>query len=393
MTPDILIIDDDSAIRDMLAHYLRGRGFNALTASEGRSGIEMCRNSKPDAVLCDLRMPGMDGLAVLAQLTRDFPELPVLVVSGTGDLGDAIQTLKLGAWDYVTKPIEDLGVIDHALNKALERARLLAENRSYREHLESVNAQLARSLRQLEADETSGREIQFSLLPPSPAVYGEYQCSRYLAPSAFLSGDFADYFAIDADHFGFYVADVSGHGVASAVITVMLKSQVSRYVERLMREGVRTILDPAALLADLNRDVLAGRHGKYLTMFYGVMDLKHERLQFANAAQFPFPLHFDGRAVRQIGGNSPPVGLFEGARYVNQSLEVPGTFALRVYSDGVLELLAPGDLAGKKEVLRELSQNVELDAEALARKLGLDGHAARPDDATVLSVRRLASHA
>jgi phosphoserine phosphatase RsbU/P len=159
VTPDILIIDDDSAIRDMLAYYLRSRGFNALTASEGRSGIETCRNSRPDAVLCDLRMPGMDGLAVLGELTKDFPELPVLVVSGTGDLGDAIQTLKLGAWDYLTKPIEDLAVVDHALNKALERARLLAENRSYREHLESVNAQLQRSLRQLEQDETSGREI------------------------------------------------------------------------------------------------------------------------------------------------------------------------------------------------------------------------------------------
>lgn len=121
-------------------------------------------------MLCDLRMPGMDGFAVLAELTKDFPDLPVLVVSGTGDLGDAIQTLKLGAWDYLTKPIEDLAVVDHALNKALERARLLAENRSYREHLESVNAQLQRSLRQLEEDETSGREIQFTLLPVAGGV-------------------------------------------------------------------------------------------------------------------------------------------------------------------------------------------------------------------------------
>jgi serine phosphatase RsbU (regulator of sigma subunit) len=97
--------------------------------------------------------------------------------------------------------------------------------------------------------------------------------------------------------------------------------------------------------------------------------------------------------VKQIGGNSPPVGLFEDARYINETLEVPGTFALRVYSDGVLELLAPGDLAGKKEVLRDISQNVDLDAEDLAQKLGLDGHARRPDDATVLSVRRLYGHA
>jgi serine phosphatase RsbU (regulator of sigma subunit) len=390
---DILIIDDDSAIREMLARYLRSRGYNAWTASEGRSGIAMCRDAAPHAVLCDLRMPGMDGLAVLAELTRDFPELPVLVVSGTGDLADAIQTLKLGAWDYVTKPIEDLDVLDHAVTKALERARLRAENRAYREHLERVNAQLQRSLHQLEEDETNGREIQFTLLPPSPAMYGGYQCSRYLAPSAFLSGDFADYFAIDADHFGFYMADVSGHGVASAVITVMLKSHVSRYLEHRMRYGVRTILEPAALLAALNRDVVAGRHGKYLTMFYGVVDMKNARMEFANGGQFPFPLLFDGTDATEIGGRSSPVGLFEDARYTGQSLPLPPAFALRLYSDGVLECFPAVDLAGKRELLRELSRNADLDAEALAHRIGLDAPAARPDDATVLSVRRLASGA
>ena len=390
---DILIIDDDSAIRDMLARYLRSRGYNAWTAGDGRTGLAMCEDARPNAVLCDLRMPGMDGLEVLAELTRDFPELPVLVVSGTGDLGDAIQTLKLGAWDYVTKPIEDLDVLDHAVDKALERARLRAENRTYREHLERVNAQLQRSLRQLEDDEANGREIQFTLLPPSPATYGAYQCSRYLAPSAFLSGDFADYFAIDADHFGFYMADVSGHGVASAVITVMLKSHVSRYLEHRTRYGVRTILDPAGLLAALNRDVVAGRHGKYLTMFYGVVDLQNDRMEFANGGQFPFPLLFDGRDVREIGGRSSPVGLFEDARYTNQSVPVPPAFALRVYSDGVLELFPTVDLAGKRELLRDLSHNADLDAEALAQRIGLDTPATRPDDATVLSVRRLASDA
>jgi serine phosphatase RsbU (regulator of sigma subunit) len=387
--PDILVIDDDSAIRDLLARYLRSRGHNALTASEGRSGLAMCRAARPHAVLCDLRMPGLDGLAVLAELTRDFPELPVLVVSGTGDLGDAIQSLKLGAWDYVTKPIEDLGVLDHAVNKALERARLIAENRRYREDLESANARLKRSLSQLEEDERSGRAIQFTLLPPSPAVYGGFLCSRFLAPSSFLSGDFADYFAIDSDHFAFYMADVSGHGVASAVITVMLKSNVTRYLEHSTRNGDRTIRDPAALLAALNRDVVNGRHGKYLTMFYGVMDLRDGRLEFANGGQFPFPLVFDGGATAEIGGNSPPVGLFEDARYANQSMDVPSNFALRLFSDGVLELLPAGELAGRKAMLRELSSNADLDAESLAARIGLLAPMERPDDATVLSVRRL----
>ena len=390
---DILIIDDDSALREMLARYVRTLGYNVHTAGDGRSGIEMCKDIRPTAVLCDLRMPGMDGLEVLACLTRDFPELPVLIVSGTGDLGDAIQTLKLGAWDYVTKPIEDLEVLAHAVSRALERARLLAENRHYREHLERANTALKRTLHQLEEDERNGREIQFTLLPSSPTVYGGYQCSRYLAPSAFLSGDFTDYFAIDDDHFGFYIADVSGHGVGSAVITVMLKHHVSRYLDHLLRNGVRTILEPAGLLAALNRDMLAGRHGKYLTIFYGVIDLAAGHLTFANGGQFPFPLFFDGSDVTEIGGRSPPVGLYDEAAYTSQSIPVPPAFALRLYSDGVLELFPASDLAGKRGLLRDLSCNADLDAEALADRLGLDARATRPDDATVLSVRRLAAHA
>jgi phosphoserine phosphatase RsbU/P len=387
-----LIIDDDRSIRDMLGRYLRSRGHEALTASDGPSGIETCRGAKPDVVLCDLRMPGMDGLEVLATLTREFPELPVLIVSGTGDLADAIQSLKRGAWDFVTKPIEDLAVLDHAVQKALERARLLEENRNYRQHLESANTRLEKSLRQIEQDEASGREIQFTLLPESPGVYEGYECSRFLAPSHYLSGDFVDYFTIDDEHFGFYIADVSGHGVASAVITVLLKSQVGRYRELFLREGDATILDPAALFSALNREVLGGQHGKYLTMFYGVIDHRAARLRFANAGQFPFPYLFDGTDVTQIGGRSPPVGLFEDAEYENHDMAIPPSFALRVFSDGVLEALSQSELGAQKEFLRALARDADANAEALARRIGLDRDEARADDATVLSLRRVASH-
>jgi serine phosphatase RsbU (regulator of sigma subunit) len=121
--------------------------------------------------------------------------------------------------------------------------------------------------------------------------------------------------------------------------------------------------------------------------------MKTARMEFANGGQFPFPLLFDGTDATEIGGRSSPVGLFEDARYTGQSLPLPPAFALRLYSDGVLECFPAVDLAGKRELLRELSRNADLDAEALAHRIGLDAPAARPDDATVLSVRRLASGA
>jgi sigma-B regulation protein RsbU (phosphoserine phosphatase) len=387
----ILIIDDDRAIRDMLCAYLRRGGYDVRTASDGAMGLGLVRDDAPDAVLCDLRMPGMGGLEVLPALAADFPRLPVLIVSGTGDLSDAIQTLKLGAWDYVTKPVVDLAVLDHALDKALERARLLAENDAYRAHLEAANAELARSLRQLEADEASGREIQFALLPRTPMRHDSLEFSRYLATSAIMSGDFVDYFVIDASRIGFYIADVAGHGVASAVITVMLKSHTDRHLEDFLRHGDPTIVDPATLLARLNREVLTHGNGKYLTIFYGVIDTSARQLLYANGGQFPFPYLFDGTSVTEIGGRSPPVGLFDDARYANAALDIPREFALRLYSDGVLELLPPDGLANRKELLRAASRDALLDAEGLALRIGLLDQAAPPDDVTVLSIRRISN--
>lgn len=393
MSTEILIIDDDAAIRDMLALYLRTQGYSTAVAADGCTGLAHCAQVRPDLVLSDLRMPGMDGLEVLAALNRDFPDVPLIVVSGTGDMGDAIQALKLGASDYVTKPIEDLAVLDHAVHQALERTRLLAENRAYREHLESANKRLASSLAQLEQDEGHARKIQFALLPQRCMVFGNIECSTYLSTSAILSGDFVDYFSIDPDHFGFYMADVSGHGVSSAVITVLLKGYVSRFLENHRCYGEKTILDPAALLAALNRDVRAAQHGKYLAMFYGVVDLSTMQMCFSNGGQFPFPLVCDGEGIREIGGRSRPVGLFDDARYANQQLTISAPFALRLFSDGVLDALEPPELQTRRELLRSFASDIDSDAEQLAGVLGLNGQRALPDDATVLSLRRLDGHA
>lgn len=389
---EILIIDDDASVRDMLSIYLRTKGFPVHAVGDGPSGMARCNAQLPGLVLCDLRMPGMDGLDVLAALNRDFPDLPVLVISGTGDMDDAIQALKLGAWDYITKPIEDFAVLDHALGKALERARLVVENRAYREHLEAMNEKLAHSLKQLEEDEACARKIQFALLPQRQVAFADFRCSRYLATSAILSGDFIDYFTIDEDRFGFYMADVSGHGVSSAVITVLLKSYVGRYLENHRRYGDRTILDPAGLLTALNHDILVGQHGKYLTMFYGVVTLSASQLEFANGGQFPSPLLFDGQAVTSIGGRSQPVGLFETVRYGNQRLVIPPRFALRIFSDGVLELLPVTGLEARKQALNEMAAEDVRDAEQLAQALGMDTQRDLPDDASILSIRRQAAH-
>jgi putative two-component system response regulator len=134
----ILTIDDEDLLRETIAAYLENRGFVVFEAPDGRQGLRVFAAERPDLVLVDLRMPGMDGLEVLSRLQALSPDTPAIVVSGTGELRDAIEAIKRGAWDYVTKPIQDLEVLGLAVDKALERARLLRENKAYQNNLEAL---------------------------------------------------------------------------------------------------------------------------------------------------------------------------------------------------------------------------------------------------------------
>ena len=134
--PAVLVIDDVEDIRDIFRRLLERRNYTVLAAEDGRKGLEIFQREKPDVVLVDLRMKGVDGLDVLARVREWSPETPVIVVSATGVIQDAIEALRLGACDYLLKPIRDPSVLYHAVEKALDRARLLHENQLYQQHLE-----------------------------------------------------------------------------------------------------------------------------------------------------------------------------------------------------------------------------------------------------------------
>jgi putative nucleotidyltransferase with HDIG domain len=135
-TKKVLTVDDDEFVREILVAYLEDSGYEVLQAENGLLGLETFRRENPDLVMLDLRMPEMDGLEVLSHIINESPDTPVILVSGMGTIGDAIKALKLGAWDYIAKPIHDMGVLEHAVNKALERADFIEQRKTYREHLE-----------------------------------------------------------------------------------------------------------------------------------------------------------------------------------------------------------------------------------------------------------------
>jgi serine phosphatase RsbU (regulator of sigma subunit) len=385
----ILTIEDEGTVRRSIAAYLEDSGYDILEAANGREGLDTFYREEPDLVLCDLRMPEVDGLSVLSRIAESHPDIPLIIVSGTGDMGDAIESLRRGAWDYIRKPIEDMQVLEHAVQKSLERARLTRENREYQHNLERTNRKLNKTLRQLQDDETDARRIQFTLLPEQSIQHGSYRFSRYLKTSAYLSGDFVDYFWINEQHPAFYIADVSGHGVSSAFVTVLLKSIVGGLLEQFRKGESDTILHPGRVLETINTDIVQRDFDKYLTIFYAVLHDDSNRMTFSNGGQFPYPLLYDGHAGRFLTNKNLPVGLFEQADYPDRTVALPDRFVLAMFSDGVLEILPQRSLQDKNDHLVSLMTGLDVTLDSLVDALGLETLDEPPvDDITLLVVEK-----
>lgn len=131
----ILIIDDDTYVRESLTAYFTDLGYPTLESNDGRSGIDLFLRKQPSLVITDLRMPKTDGIDVLKTIKEKSPDTPKIVISGAGKTEDVIEALRAGAKDYITKPIKDLSLVGHIIERNLENTRLIRENREYKKQL------------------------------------------------------------------------------------------------------------------------------------------------------------------------------------------------------------------------------------------------------------------
>lgn len=125
----ILIIEDEAAIRRVLSKILteESNDYKVTEAEDGLQGIEMIKKEDYDLVLCDIKMPKMDGVEVLEAAKKLKPEVPIVMISGHGDLDTAVNTMRLGAFDYISKP-PDLNRLLNTVRNALDRKELVVEN-------------------------------------------------------------------------------------------------------------------------------------------------------------------------------------------------------------------------------------------------------------------------
>ncbi len=384
----VLVIDDEAIVRESIVAYLEDSGFEVIEAENGHEGVACFNSQLPDIVLCDLRMPNMDGLAVLKQINKTHPTTPFIVVSGAGVMADVVQALRLGASDYLIKPILDMEVLEHSIIRNLKQRRLLEQNTTYRTELESKNRELESRLEELRLDQQAGREVQKRMLPENQAQMAGVEFNYHIIPSLYLSGDFVDYFPISSDKLVFYIADVSGHGASSAFITVLLKNLTNRLRRNLKRQSTDDLLTPHKVIERINKELVDAKLGKHVSLFWGMIDLPSSTLSYSVGGQFPMPILSNEFGVHYLEGRSQPAGLFASAQYSTYEIKLGHTFQLVAVSDGILEVLPQETLAEKEACLIKWVEDGLLTVENLESLLKMHTGSEIPDDITLLTLSR-----
>ena len=143
----ILIVDDELRVREILSRKLTDDGYNCLTAPDGNAALKMLKADQVELVLLDFMIPGKAGPEVLREIKSKYPDIAVIMVTAIADVQTAIGLMRLGAYDYIIKPVE-LSVLSVSLERALEKRNLIIENRDYQLHLEKRVKEQTSKIRQ-----------------------------------------------------------------------------------------------------------------------------------------------------------------------------------------------------------------------------------------------------
>lgn len=382
----ILVIAEDPTIRQWLVEHLTAVQHSVDTALNADEGLVQARLDAYDLVFIEIGLAVRNDEYILRTFIQEFLETPIITASASGGIILVVEALKAGAVDHVVVNHTQSAVLVHSVQKALERGQLLRQNRQYRQQLEAANAELERSLELLQEDQEAGRRVQSKLLPASPFISGNCHITHRIFPSLYLSGDFIDYFKVGEGKLGFYLADVSGHGAASAFVTVFLKAVTNRLQKHYEKKVSVSYVSPARVLAEINAELLTMRMGKHLTMFCGVIDFENQRLTYSVAAHYPPPLLLQGGEVLSLTGRGLPLGLFKEVHYDEHVVELSKQFLLFAASDGVLEVLPKGSANEKEKQLQEIAMQVN-NVDDVVAALRLSPDAALPDDVALLVIR------
>lgn len=374
----ILIVDDSRMNRMVLSKSLAQEGYDFIEAENADVAVKILDYRKPDLILLDVVMPEMSGfdLCRLLKQQESTREIPIIFITTLDSTEDKIRGLELGAVDFITKPFNTAEIL------ARVRTQVTLQ-KMYRTILET-NQRIAKDL-------DTARQIQRNLLPaPQGTIIGQQIAFDYVyIPCDELGGDFFDIYQINEHKVLFYILDVSGHGVASSLITIFTKIFFSVHSQ--------SEENPSHLLHKLNEQFFRERLSeKYITIFLGILDLQKNLLTWSSAGQGVAPILYTEDYEEVLAMHSFPIGLLENASYVNAACEFPSGASLLMYSDGVTDICVGEGIPIFEEnsLVHYIHTHKSQDNHSMVSSLSsYINHLAQtddfPDDVTIFLLRRL----
>lgn len=314
-----------------------------------------------------------------------YPNFSIAILDVDASRADVKNALVLGADDlYFTDDLTSNNApFLKGVQRAIERGQLLDAGENSRHVLEL-------RLAQLKEDQQAALQLQQQMLPlRAMNVVADIEVKYTLRPSLYLSGDFVDIAAIDERYCMFYLADVSGHGASSALVTVLLKNLTTRLLRNFKRQSSFDILNPVKTLQRINGELLETGLGKHLTIFLGLIDLESNEMNYAVGGHHPMPIYKNSKDAYYLSGRGMPVGLFESPVFDEHTLTLDKSFSLTLFSDGILEVLPQPTIAEKEQYLLDYCHSHAIvNPDNLVNELTGEAKNGAPDDIAVMILTR-----
>jgi serine phosphatase RsbU (regulator of sigma subunit)/anti-anti-sigma regulatory factor len=351
-------------------------------------------------VITDIRMPGTDGFTLMQWALVNCPGPAWIVLSGRATFDDAVKAVKLGAFDFISKPIVEMESFLVSVRNALWQRKLLAEQLRLQSELERRNAELRQRVGQLEEafnllteqaeiisqDLVRAELVQRALLPQHVPELGPFTFDAYYRPGHKVGGDIYDVVRVDDDHAAFYVADAAGHGVSAAMVAVLFKLRL-----RLYDTGAGQVLPPDRVLTEVNRAILreCSAPGLFLTAALCQLNLRTGELLVASGGHPPLLLRRTTGATETIVKTGPALGLAEDAKFTVVSTHLNPGDRLLLYTDGITDPGAAGKPPDHRAMLALMGESSGEPQQLLLRireqAFGRNG-GEREDDVTLVLV-------
>lgn len=362
--PRILVVDDSVVERNLLVHMVAKWGYPVEFAVNGQEAIELIKREKIQLVLADWQMPGMQGTELCSELRKlDLGHYTyIILMSAQNDEEFLIKSLDAGADDVLSKPV-DGNELEARLQSAVRRIELQAQLANKTDELSHAHDVIAHDLRAV-----SG--LQRSYLPEVDSPFPGLNYEWLSVPSKYVSGDHLQVFELTPQVYGFYLLDVSGHGIPAAVKSMQLVQMFADHSSSSIvfehgqdAEGQRLVAKPRDVVARLNLLFQQTESDlSYFTMIYGVINATTRQVSLCQAGH-PSPLLLlGGTQVEVLGDGGYPVGLFDFDEFQDINLVLGDDDALILYSDGVTEVLsADSEAFGEERLLGFVKQQTRLD--------------------------------